>query len=429
MKQNKLFLLCFSLIVTLCISGCGGSGTGNKHKSGVAVAKVNWSMNEGVIFVNTDGKRIIDDKSLESAGKFSEGLCAVSDKESGLIGFIDIKGNRVIPCQFPQNQISSTIANGITNVRSNEMFHLGYARVGTRDNNVLVDKKGNRILEGYTAIDWDGEVAIVYKDRPHHQGIFTMDGKEIVPIGEYEFKFIGEGMLACYSPKFNYNWGIMNTKGQMMADNMEETFDNDYPFKEVGLFCDGRVFVKMAKNHSICLLNKNGSIEQSFGKSLSVLPVTHCNYYVDTKAIYNSKYEKVAELPSGFYFTTVIPDESMMLGVHEKNDWQNIGFANVKAEIVIPCQYNSYTNFSEDLAFFKDDDGWHIINDSGEILGSLQNKNIQKYGIGNFCAGRCVIGNATVIDNTGTTIQMSEVKEIENFHYSGNDNSYLSDEL
>lgn len=423
--SNGLILL---LGLAICLVGCGGKNTGNSQKQGTPVAKANWKQNEGVVFVDVDGKRLIEETSYSSAGTFSEGLCRVTAKESGLIGFIDIKGKPVIPCQFADNPISSLIANGINNIRCNEMFHCGYARVGSKNDNVLIDKKGNKVLEGYTAIDWDGEVAIVYKERPHNQGIYTMDGKEIVPIGECRYRFIGEGMLACYSSQF-YNWGIMDTKGQMITDNMEEMFANDYPFKEVGEFCDGRVFVKMAQDHSICLLNKNGNIEQSFDKSMSIVPVTHCNYYVDAKAIYNSKYEKVAELPSDFRFSTVIPDESMMLSVHKKNDYQNEGFANVKGEIVIPCQYYSCTDFSEGLAFFKDDDGWHIIDNNGSIHGSPLDKAIQRYWLGDFCANRSVIDNSTVINETGTIIPMPDVKEIDDFHYSGNDNSYLSDEI
>ncbi|KWW29328.1 MAG: hypothetical protein AUK63_1550 [bacterium P3] len=405
------------------MAGCSDSGS-NK---GTPVAKINWNQ-DGVTFVDVYGNRIIDTKDFSSAGEFSEGLCRVTDKASGLVGFIDINGKLVVPCRFPANPISGTIANGIYNIRENEMFHCGYARVGSKNNNVLIDKKGNPILEGYTAIDWDGKVAIVYKDRPHQQGVYTMDGQEVVPIGECEYKFIGEDMLACYSHQF-YNWGIMDTRGQMITDNMEEMFANDYPFDEVGLFCDGRVFVKMDQGRTFCLLNKDGSVEQSFGKSLPHLPVTHCNYYVDAKSIYNSRYEKVAELPSGFYFSTVIPDESMMLGVHEKNNYHNSGFANVKGEIVIPCQYSEFVGFSDGMAFIKDDKGWHIIDDGGAICGSLQDKNLSPYAIGRFCANRAIIHGNVVVDKSGAVVDIPGMEKISGYHYSGKDNSDLGDEI
>lgn len=423
--SNGLILL---LGLTICLVGCCGKNAGNSQRKGTPVAKANWKQNESVVFVDVDGKRLIEETNYSSAGTFSEGLCRVTAKESGLIGFIDIKGKLVIPCQFPNNPISSLVANGINNIRCNEMFHCGYARVGSKNDNVLIDKKGNKVLEGYTAIDWDGEVAIVYKDRPHNQGIYTMDGKEIVPIGECRYLFVGEGMLACYSSQF-HNWGIMDTKGQMITDNMEEMFANGYPFKEVGEFCDGRVFVKMAQDHSICLLNKNGNIEQSFDKSMDQALIPSCGHYVYKDVIYNSAFEKVADLPDEARkgFTHIMPGKNIMIAVLDKNN--RYGIVNVKGETIVPFKYNEFTDFSEGLAFFKDEDGWHIIDDNGTIHGSPLDKNIHKYWLGDFCAGRSVIDNSLVIDKTGTTIPMPDVKEIDDFHYSGNDNSYLSDEI
>lgn len=422
--SNGLILL---LGLTICLVGCGGKNAGTSQKQGIPIAKANWNQSEGVVFVDVDGKRLIDETDYSGAGTFSEGLCRVTAKESGLIGFINTKGKLVIPCQFPDNLISSLVANGINNIRCSEMFHCGYARVGSKNDNVLIDKKGNKVLEGYTAIDWDGKVAIVYKDRPNNQGIYTMDGKEIVPIGECRYRFIGEEMLACYSSQF-HNWGIMDTKGQMITNNMEEMFANDYPFKEVGEFCDGRVFVKMAQDHSICLLNKNGNIEQSFGKSMDRSLIPSCGHYVYKGVIYNSAFEKVADLPDEARkgFTHIMPGKNIMIAVLDKNN--RYGIVNVKGETIVPFKYNDFTDFSEGLAYGKDEDGWHIIDDNGVISGTLD-KNISKYQLGDFCAGRATIGTTSVIDKTGTKVQFEDVKEIDDFHYSDNDNSYLSDEI
>lgn len=239
MRRIKRFLLASFAAITLI--GCSGSG-GSNAKKGIALAKVNWNAGDGVVFVDVDGNRIIDSKQFSSSRKFSEGLCAVVDKDTRLMGFINEKGELVIPCQFPNP--SSYV--GFRNVEPRErgVFHCGYARMGNTDGCVLIDRKGNTVLEGFVAVDWDGDVAVVSKDDMRMQGLYTMDGKEIVPIGTYNIiKFLDEENLCCI--KYGV-YSIIDKTGKVIIEDKKEAKDYAYEHKVNGVkdFSDGLSYVR-----------------------------------------------------------------------------------------------------------------------------------------------------------------------------------------
>ena len=430
MRRITRFLLVTVFATTLF--GCSSSGdTG--EKKGIALARANWNAGDGVVFVDVDGNRIIDSKQFNFAGKFSEGLCVVADKETGLCGFINEKGELVIPCSFP-NPSNYVRFRGVE-PRERARFHCGYARMGTSDGCVLIDRKGNTVLEGFVAIDWDGDVAIVSKDDMRMQGLYTMDGKEIVPIGTYNsIRFIGEDMLCCQKAGGG-NCGIMDKTGKLLVDNVQELKETDRPYSKVGKFVDGYITVQMLDG-SWRVMDKQGNVKHIFDKWIGntrtfdgKMPDFTGRVAVIDGMLTGSNFEPIAEFPSGLYNISFVGFVDGMLKVSSSINEANYGFLNTKGEIAIPCQYKSATDFSEGLAFVKDDSGWHIIDKQGAVLGTLADKDIKEWKLGNFCAGRSVIGEQMVVDKNGNIVEMPRVTEIGDFYYSGNDNSELSEDF
>ncbi len=104
---------------------------------------------------------------------FSEGLAVVCDKETNLYGFIDKKGNEVIPCQY--YDVLGCFSEGIAVV-----FKDG-------DGWSLIDKKGQEIVSfdnqfrpGFQVSFQDGMMAIFnYEDEK--EGYIDKAGKVVIP--------------------------------------------------------------------------------------------------------------------------------------------------------------------------------------------------------------------------------------------------------
>lgn len=432
MKKKYLFSALFVIALSLFMAGCSGSSSDKGQKKGTPVAKVNWNQ-EGVTFVDVDGKRIIDTKDFSSSGDFSEGLCSVTDKESRMVGFIDVKGKLVIPCQFPNPSFYDGF-RGVS-IRCREMFHCGYARVGSSEGNALIDRKGHTVLEGYTALDWDGNVAIVCKDDIRCPGLVTMNGKVIVALGTYQaMEFIGEDMIKVYSTYGDV--GIIDTKGGKLVDETQKQTETDTPYKKVGKFVDGYVIVQTSEDEWLAM-NKSGKVVNTLPKYIKnnlvfdgQMPDFKDGFLIYDKAILNSSLEKIADYPpAGLNINSYAFVEGMASVYEGSISDPKFGFVNTKGELVVPCKYKEYKEFSDGLAFVKNDEGWHIIDNQGNIFGSLQDKELRKYAIGRFCANRAIINGNVVIDKTGAVIDIPGVDEISGFYYSGNDNSFLSDEF
>ena len=104
---------------------------------------------------------------------FSEGLAAVCDKETDLFGFIDMKGNEVIPCQY--YDVSGVFSEGIAVVFKNG------------DGWSLIDKKGQEIASfdgqfrpGFHKGFHDGMMAI-YNPEDEKEGYIDKTGKVVIP--------------------------------------------------------------------------------------------------------------------------------------------------------------------------------------------------------------------------------------------------------
>ena len=108
-----------------------------------------------------------------SVSNFSEGLAVVCDKETDLFGFIDRKGNEIIPCQY--YDVSGAFSEGIAVVyKSSEEWS-------------LIDKKGQEIASfdgqyrpGFHIGFHDGMMAI-FNPEDEKEGYIDKTGKVVIP--------------------------------------------------------------------------------------------------------------------------------------------------------------------------------------------------------------------------------------------------------
>ncbi|WP_405376278.1 WG repeat-containing protein [Pseudobutyrivibrio sp.] len=128
--------------------------------------RANIDDNGNYVYVNKEGDLLNDKQYSGYAGEpfFEDGLCAIYDEESGLVGFMDESGEYVIEAQYKEAH----------------NFHEGYApvceEVDGKDTWGYVDKSGEIVIdyqyqwagpfseEGYALVKVDGKYGYINKD-------------------------------------------------------------------------------------------------------------------------------------------------------------------------------------------------------------------------------------------------------------------------
>lgn len=161
---------------------------------------------------------------------FHDGMANVvlGSGDSYVGGYIDTKGNEVIPCTHEgwsfdaENGKWGVFSDGVTTIDNNDYF--------------VIDKSGKEIVSKgkYSFIGpfFDGR-AVVGKTDPNsglgQTGIIDTKGNEIVPLGKYEgIQDFSDGMAAVYSDGKN---GLIDTNGNEivpLADNYLGTLSPVY---------------------------------------------------------------------------------------------------------------------------------------------------------------------------------------------------------
>ena len=128
--------------------------------------RANIDDNGNYVYVNKEGNLLNDKQYSGYAGEsfFEDGLCAIYDEESGLVGFMDESGEYVIEAQYKEAH----------------NFHEGFApvceEVDGKDTWGYVDKSGEIVIdyqyewagpfseEGYALVEVDGKYGYINKD-------------------------------------------------------------------------------------------------------------------------------------------------------------------------------------------------------------------------------------------------------------------------
>lgn len=319
---------------------------------------------EQLYILNEAGKPITNE-TFNYVGEFSDNVFEV--QKEGKYGFIDIKGNVVVPFLF--NWVSE-MKNGTAIVELDEKYG-------------LIDKKGKYLITPkyeYLKFESFNDGLAIFKQNGL-EGAINKSGKIIIP---NEYDYIGEFYNGYAVAKKNGKVGIIDKKGNTIVpfkyyylgnviNRFSISFQEDEKTK-MGLMDlkekvlikpeydfvypekDGLVYLNAIKIDKKGLADKNGNI---------LLPVD---------------YQDVRRLSDG-----------MILLEKDKK----YGFANNKGEIIIPLVYDEAENFSEGLAPVLKDGKWGFINSKNETVIDFKfvgvmmpfYKGYAPYGKRNFSSG------------------------------------------
>ena len=354
-----------------------------------------------------------------SASGFSEGLAAVCDKETELYGFIDKKGNEVIPCQY--YYISTDFNEGIAVVyKSSEEWS-------------LIDKKGqeiasfdNQFRPGFNDGFHDGMMAILNFDDDK-EGYIDKTGNVVIP-AELDMKMcngpistnFSDGLRRWYDYSSQKSIFIDKTGKKIFecegeAEDFSEglaavrkcfTLDNDdfecrigfvdktgsevipFTFTHAGHFVDGLCW---AETENTCgFINREGKFELTGDyKTLVLDEGIECgNYplcptfseglawvcnkdgkfgYIDKtgKVVIPFRYESHYDEDSELFVTIPCYDFHGGLARICDKATEKYGFIDREGNEVFPCQFESAEDMSEGLAIVERDGQYGFIDAKG----------------------------------------------------------------
>ena len=344
-----------------------------------------------------------------SVSNFYEGLAVVCNKETHLYGFIDMKGNEVIPCQY--YDVSSVFSEGIAAVfKSSEEWS-------------LIDKKGqeiasfdNQFLPRFHEGFHDGMMAI-YNPEDDKEGYIDKTGKVIIP-AELDMKMcngsisvsFSDGLCSRYDYDSQKSIFIDKTGNKVFecegdAEDFSEglaavrkcfTLDNDdfvcrigfvdktgfeaipFIFKYAGRFVDGLCW---AETENACgFINREGKFELTGDyKTLVLEEGIECgNYplcptfseglawvcnkdgkfgYIDKtgKVVIPFRYESAYDDGPEFYYTIPCYDFHDGLARICDKTTEKYGFIDREGNEVFPCQFEYAEDLKDGVAMVERD--------------------------------------------------------------------------
>lgn len=276
-------------------------------------------------------------------------LAAVENKD-GKWGFIDEKGEEVIPCEY--DYVDRTWAQGVTVIGES----IGKNEVG-----------GDRLKYGLINTDGDIVVSPQYDDYSIGNGFIAM--AEIVS-GVDE-----EGLPL-------EKWGFLDSKGEPVTE-----FKYQYWGRPIFNGANGLAIV----GERIELNNENEDVTYNYGvineKGEEILPLEYCyigdesldDQYLGNKGLISVAKQEGDAIYYGFVdydnkeIVPIVYDavqefsEYGLASVCKDGKW---GYINDKGETVIPCQYDYAGRFSDNgLAFVENEEGdFECINEYGETV-------------------------------------------------------------
>ena len=354
-----------------------------------------------------------------SASGFSEGLAVVCDKETDLYGFIDMKGNEVIPCQY--YYISPDFNEGIAVVYKSS------------DEWTLIDKKGNEIATfappyrpGFQ-VGFDDGLMAIYNTDDDKEGYIDKTGKVAIPAeldmkmcngpistnfsdglrGWYDYDsqksiFIdktGNKVFECEGEAEDFSEGLAAVSRCFSLDNgdfvcrigfVDKTGFEAIPFifKHAGRFVDGLCW---AETDNACgFINREGKFELTGDyKTLVLDEGIECgNYplcptfseglawvcnkdgkfgYIDKtgQVVFPFRYEAAYDDGSELYYQQPCHDFHDGLARVWDKTTDKYGYIDRKGNEVFPCLFDDAEDMSEGLAVVRRDRQYGFIDAKG----------------------------------------------------------------
>lgn len=183
-----------------------------------------YCMDDGkYYFIDKEGKPAFDGKKWEWAEPFSDGMALVMEK--GLWGFINMKGELKVPCQYESRAEENP-----------QGFHDGLALVvvdPATERMGFIDKTGERAFarEFMTAFSFSEGMASVYDNEQDRWAYIDKTGKTVITLDEGV-----AGRDFCEGLAMVHHWGTpigyIDKSGKMVIKFEENQYKDAQPFHE-----------------------------------------------------------------------------------------------------------------------------------------------------------------------------------------------------
>lgn len=252
---------------------------------------------------------------------FSDGMAAVG--KNGKWGYINHKGEEVIPCQFDsEHEIMYAGIESVGTYCVSHAFCEGVAVVRLNEKWGVIDKKGNVIVEygKYGLIEdcHDGIIICVSDVMENAKCHFlNKKGEEIFTKAYSDMTTLefSEGLIpVCNNGKYGY----IDTKGNVVIP---------YQYSSASNFSEGIAVVNFSEDGFACIDKQGNELFRKAG--------------LTTYAKFHDGMLAVSESGDGGY-----------------GENTRYGFVNTKGELVIPCKYLSYWMNAESYGVFDFSEGY-----------------------------------------------------------------------
>ena len=277
-------------------------------------------------FINTQGKKVFDNPSNDSAGIFSEGLIAIAFKNgsSNDYGFVDTNGNTVISPRF---SLAKNFSEGLAAVVIADSDKWGFIN----KNGDLVIKPKFEVPSSFN----NGMADVTVKEAGvYKKGYIDTSGNFLIPAKYLHAHGFNENLAPVFNNEIK-KWGFVDKQGELVVDyNFDSTFG----------FSEGLAAIEIDNKRGFVNIKGDIQIKPSF-------------VYIN--------YNKLIQ--EAYYFQEGL--SAVWIGSKEKG---KVGFINKKGDIIIKPIYDEAKNFFEGLAAVRIGNEatgkWGFINKKGEFI-------------------------------------------------------------
>ena len=247
-------------------------------------------------------------KSLES---FHDGLACV--KRNGKYGYMNIKGEEVIPCNFTG---ADAYINGVARVVLNGKVQF----IDVNGNVVPLPSLASTQLEETTRLRSSN--GLIIKKVNGKYGFVNEKGKIVIPCKYDEVYDFSEGLAAVRKGDYWGFWGFINSKGEEVIpckyDNAKP-FKNGYAAVEQLEYEDGEPILSVEPDPHWGVIDKNGKV---------IIPFNYDFHY-------------------GFDDEPFFSDGIAIMS----DSTEKKGYINLDGKIIAPCKYDIARPFSNGVAY------------------------------------------------------------------------------